>query len=236
LRWPIRIGIDVACTDVNGPVGGFQVVGDGESLGARLSVLLEALPDVPKPVVQLMDSYLRRLPADLIAALWRDVVRSSSWLEMPSDLSDSDWNRTHYATDTISLCAFSDGTGLQTGLYTGRYVRTGDSSDDGGTFPMKEVDASELARWMRTADRLTGAIQRVLSSDPGALCLLVAPKPAERDWCSVLLAVPDCPGTAVANLVAADGTVPVPLCLKSLFTAAEPVYGLIVDEYESTLF
>jgi hypothetical protein len=143
----------------------------------RLTALYTALPDVPKPVVQLIDEYLRRLrPFELIRVLARAISPNLA-VEPP---------RTCYIG--VNICAFYSGAQLRRLLDEGVcYARDSDS------VPVTRSEPSGLLWRLRDAvpnDSVTPLLKQLMAEDDGALCC-VSLSNVLALWCVVLLAVPD---------------------------------------------
>jgi hypothetical protein len=187
----------------------------------RLSAL-DALSDVPKPVVQMIDDYARRPPpVEVVTALWRDMARTCSRL---ADKPTPQWSRFLCIQEldaefAVELMAFDCGSDLRRALSPNAERATRD-------YRMRKVAPASMTAALKEhgAGALADAVSRFCSVEGDALCTLVSER---GHWCAVILAVPDSACDAIADVLQADGSV----SLNPLFglEKGDGLCGLFVD-------
>jgi hypothetical protein len=210
------------CVQMSSPSGAVAHV-DRKSPAApstRLTALYDALPFVPKPVVQLIDEYLRRLPP---SELIRELSRTISPALAVDDVTAAQLSltgRTVYMGVTVR--SFYCGTQLY-GLLDDGFVY----DDELNAAPVTRSDPSELLRRLRDAiilkDPITPALKGVLGEDAGALCCITLGN-VLASWCMILFAVPD---GLLADQVLGDLSGAAPI--KALSERA-PLCGLCIHQ------
>jgi hypothetical protein len=180
LSRPTAASPPVVCVQMNSPAG--AAAADHKSAVApspRVAMLCSALPDVPKPVVMMIDAYLCRLPpSELIRELSAAI---SPKLRVDAATAAQElWScPVFHMEGDVYVRAFYHGTHLR------RMVCGGE--------PITLSSESKLMQRLRERDILfdpvTVVVTQLLAADPGALCIVDIPD-YMTVWCTVLLAVP----------------------------------------------
>jgi hypothetical protein len=181
-------GVGVAAPDLKSPVQSTPKLVISGQLRALTDVMVDALPDIPKPVVQLTAAYLRRPPPfELIRELSRDI--SPDLCSNTAHIPGSAWSdrlmvtlRATNGTSDVTVTPFYGGDQLRK-IFSSQLLQWPDYVRF-RVCPMQMLSGLLDPRRCE-AEHVARAIASVRAADPGALCLL------ELTWGFALVAVPE---------------------------------------------
>jgi hypothetical protein len=188
---------------------------------ARLTALCEVLSEVPKPVVSMIDEYLRRLPpSELIRELSRAI---SSDLTVDETSAQPSYVVPNHQIGVVTVRAFYNASQLR------RVLTIEFQEEDPGQPPFTRSGIAELLQLLPSEnllndpDTVTPALKRLMDEDDSALCVVTLSL-GRAWWCTVLLAVP-VGSSAAAMLSGQPDNSPIRPLLEK-----EPLCGLMVDK------
>jgi hypothetical protein len=219
-----------AVSDAKG-AGGTANPGGAARAAARLSALLDALPAVPKPVVQMVCEYLRRPPPRaLILQIARQIDPKCLVPAHSSDIA-GDSDTAAAAAAAVASFRYSDGNGEIRLFFSGRELAGLIGRDDLRMYPAAPKQALVEAHYTH---RVLEQLLSLPDDDEcaGALCAIEADGGLLLNMgfgrCIAFIAVPE--GLSVADwtlmeVTGDSGVDGVPL--ERLIETTEPVCGLL---------